>query len=80
MMDNIRNSEWLFDMDKATDIEVAMGLIRLMNGHIELVKAQGNGNSKNLYFKMAENSLKTMQNPFAKKLLLDKMEEVKAYT
>lgn len=79
MMDNIRNYECLFDADKATDIEVAMILTRLMNGHIELVKAQGKGSSRSLYFKMAQNSLKTMQNPFAKKLLLDKMEEIKAY-
>lgn len=65
-------------MDSATDMEVAMYLIRLMNGNIGLVKAQGNGNSKNLYFSMAKRYLKKMNNPFARKMLLDKMSEVKA--
>ena len=67
-------------MGRTTDIEVVLSLIRLMNGYIDLVRAQGNGNSRSLYITMAENSLKTMTNPYAKKLLWDKMTEVKAYT
>ena len=79
-MYNSRAYGWLPDEENATDIEVAMHVIRLMNGYIELVKAQGNGYSKSIYIKMAENSLETMTNPYAKKLLLDKMEYVKCYT
>ena len=75
-MNDYGNDECSFDVDRATDIEVAMYLIRLMNGNIGLVRAQGNGNSKNLYFSMANRYIKKMTNPFAKKMLKDKMSEV----
>lgn len=77
-MNDYDNGQGGFDMDRATDIEVAMYLVRLMNGNIGLVRAQGSGNSKNLYFSMADRYLKKMTNPFAKKMLLEKMSEVNA--
>lgn len=65
-------------MENATDIEIAMYLIRLMDGNIGLVRAQGKGNSQNLYFEMVKTCMKKMTSPFARKLLQDKMSEVKA--
>ncbi len=67
-------------MERKMDIEVAMNLIQLMDGYIEFGKAHGIDNLSSLYVKMVENSLETMTNPYAKKLLLDRMEYVKYYT
>ena len=77
MTDSMSSEDWL-DMETATDIEIAMYIVRLMNGNIGLVRAQGNGNSKKLYVKMAKNCLEKMTNPFAKKMLEDKIGELNA--
>ncbi len=62
--------------DGLTDIEIAMHLLRLMgdngNQH-EFKKAQRSSNVKHTYITMAENAAKTMTNPFAKKLLMNKI-------
>jgi len=69
--------EQVFDADKLTDIEIAMNLLRLMadNDLQRLNKARKYPNIAGTYIRMAENAVKTLSNPFARKLLLDKIAE-----
>ena len=68
--------EQLFDSDKLMDIEIAMHLLRLMDnqsGLHEFKKAQRHSDGMNVYCSMAENVVKTMTNPFAKRLLMNRI-------
>ncbi len=68
--------EQVFDSDKLMDIEIAMHLLRLMDDHSglhEFKKAQRHSNGMSVYYKMAENVIKTMTNPFAKRLLTNRI-------
>lgn len=66
----------IFDIGKSTDIELALRLLQLMDAHGELKDIQGNANGKNIIVGMAESATETMTNPFAKKLLKDKIAEL----
>lgn len=66
----------IFDIEKTTDIELAMRLLQLMNDDVELKNIQGHANEKNIIVGMTESAIETMTNPFAKKLLKDKITEL----
>ncbi len=76
MIYNKRSTEKEFYAEKLTDIEVALHHLKLMDTHGNF-RDQYRVNGGNIYFTMAENALKTMTNPFAKKMLIDKMAELK---
>ncbi len=68
--------EQVSDNYKLTDIEVAMNLLRLMDAQSDLhefQKTQNPSNGMDTYIRMAEHAVKTMTNPFAKKLLKSRM-------
>ena len=68
--------EQLFDSDKLMDIEIAMHLLRLMDnqsGLHELKKDKRHSDGMSVYCSMAENVIKTMTNPFAKRLLINRI-------
>ena len=70
--------EQLFDTDKLTDIEVAMKLLRLMDDHNDLRKSNKSqilSNIMGTYIQTVKNTVETLSNPFAKKLLIDKLAE-----
>ena len=60
------NFERLRDREKMTDIELSLRFY-------QLIDVQYSG--ENIYIGMAENALRTMTNPFARKLLMDKIAE-----
>ena len=65
-----------FDSDRLMDIEIAMHLLRLMDDYSDLhefKKNQKPSNGMNVCYSMAENAIKTMTNPFAKRLLRDRI-------
>jgi len=64
-----------FDNNKITDIEVAIHLLKLMGTHNKSSEIKFRFNGKNPYVVMVEDALETMTNPFARKLLIDKMAE-----
>ena len=66
-------SETLSDKERLTDIEFAMLLLRLMGDPLEHKSVQCQVDGRDINFSIAENALKRMTNPFAKKLLLDKI-------
>ena len=70
--------EQLFDTDKLTDIEVAMKLLRLMDAHNDLRKSNKSqilSHVMRTYASAVKNTVETLSNPFAKKLLMDKLAE-----
>ena len=74
--------EQVFDNYKLTDIELAMNLLRLMDAHNDLhefQKVQNPSNGMDTYIRMAEHAVKTMTNPFAKRLLKSRMPEQNSY-
>ena len=74
--------EQVFDNYKLTDIELAMNLLRLMDAHNDLhefQKAQNPSHGMDTYIRMAEHAVKTMTNPFAKRLLKSRMPEQNSY-
>jgi hypothetical protein len=64
-----------FDNNKSTDIEVAIHLLKLMGTQNKSSEIGYIFNGKNPYVVMVEDALETMTNPFARKLLIDKMSE-----
>ena len=66
----------ILGVEKPTDIELSLYILQYMNNYLF-----GSTSFKNQEFeiglivKLAENVLKTMTNPYAKKLLLDKIDE-----
>ncbi len=70
------NFKKLLGVEKPTDFEISMHILRLMNNYL-----LGSPSFKNQDFergimvKLAEKALKTMTNPHTKKLLLDKIDE-----
>ena len=68
-------SETLSDKERLTDIEVAMLLLRLMDDPFEHKRVQCQVDGRDINYSIVESALKTMTNPFAKKLLLDKITE-----
>lgn len=73
MIANDRNPEKLDDFEKPTDIEIAMQLFHLLDDLREFTRFQSPLDGKHIIIKMAENALGAMTNPFAKKLLMDKI-------
>ena len=61
------------DVEKATDIEVVMRLLKLMGEPENYVDDEYRKTLNHVYVKMAENALQTMTNPFARELLLDRL-------
>ena len=62
-----RDASPVFDPEQLTDLEIAIYFLRLFDNH-GVVR-------RNLICGMAENALKNMTNPFAKKMLVEKMTE-----
>jgi len=69
------NTEQMLDRKNLTDIEIALYLLQLIDINSKYSGNQNCINAKNIYVRMAANALETMNNPFAKKLLIDKMED-----
>lgn len=69
------NAEKLFNIDEPTDIEIAMSILRFLDDSNKFDKFQDPINERTLMLRLAENALKTMTNPFAKKMLMDKIIE-----
>jgi len=69
------NTGQFYDNNKSTDIEVAIHILKLMGTHNKSSEIKYRFNLKNPYFIMVEDALETMTNPFARKLLIDKMAE-----
>ena len=67
----------LIDDDRPSDIEVAMNFSQLLDANIEVMKTHRTNNLISFYAKMAENAMVSMTNPFAKKLILDKIDTTK---
>ncbi len=65
----------IFDTNKSTDIEVAIHLLKIMGTYNKSSEIKYRFNGKNPYLVMVEDALETMTNPFARKLLIDKMNE-----
>ena len=66
----------VFDTEKSTDIELALRLLQLMNAQGELKGIQGRAKGNNIIVGMTESAIETMTNPFAKKMLEDKIAEL----
>ena len=66
----------VFDPEKSTDIELALRLLQLMNAQGELKGIQDHATGKKLIVGMTESAIETMTNPFAKKMLEDKIAEL----
>jgi hypothetical protein len=62
---------------KTSETEIAIKTVRSLNGIFELVKAQGDEKKKHTAVEMAEDTLQKMQDPYAKKMILTKIEELK---
>ena len=75
MSDNHQHLEGLFDPEKLTDIEVALHFWRLMDTPCPSKGVQDYLEEKNYIRILAENALKNMTNPYARKLLEGKMTE-----
>lgn len=70
--------EQLFETDKLTDIEVAMNLLRLMDDHNDLRKSNQNQLLSDVmvyYNRAIKNTVEKLTNPFARKLLIDRLAE-----
>ena len=68
-----KNAETLSNKERLTDIEVAMLLLRLIDDSLEHKSVQCQVDGRDINFSIVDSALKTMTNPFAKKLLLDKI-------
>jgi len=71
------NPEHFTDFEKQTDIEIALNLLRIMDSPYRISGNQGQDIEKNIIREMVKNTLKDITNPYAKKLLTDKMTEYK---
>lgn len=70
---NINFTNLLF-VEKPTDMEIAIYILRFMDdGSNELQSYKDHGYRRDYIVKLAEEALKTIVNPHAKKLLLDKI-------
>ncbi len=68
------NFENLFGGEKPSDIEIAMHILRLIDDVSHGSPSyKDHGFGRNYIVKLAEKTLKTMTNPSAKKLLIDKI-------
>ncbi len=66
----------ILGVEKPTDIEIAYYILRLMNNYLLGSPSFKNQDfERGLMVKLAEKALKTMTNPYAKKLLLNKIDE-----
>ena len=65
--------EQIFDNNNLTDIEIALHILKLMDVYNKHRGTKNCTNGKTIYIEMTKNVLKTMTNPFAKKLLIDKI-------
>ncbi len=72
-MDQNRASAGFQDVERATDIEVVMRLLKLMGEPIDCMGDENRSSLNHVYVKMAENALQTMTNPYARELLLDRI-------
>ena len=63
------------DMEKPFDMEVALHILRLMDGYSQFTGFQDVSKRKAFFIGMAENAVKKMTNPYAKKMLMDEIIE-----
>lgn len=66
--------EEIFDSEKMTDMEVALSLLRLMDGPYQM-KIPRTSIFRNTYISMMKSAVETFTNPFAKNLLMAKLSE-----
>jgi len=70
------NFEDLLGVEKPTDIEIVLYILRLMDGYLQRSPGYKNRSfERDHLVKLAEKTLKTITNPHAKKLLMDKIDE-----
>ena len=75
MVANENILEKLTDFKDPADTEVALYFLRLLDDLWKARGIQGPAEGDGLIIEMAKNALTTMTNPFAKKLLMDKITE-----
>jgi len=75
MVDHHENAQPIFDAEELTDIEVAIHFLKLMDAHDTYDETQCRINKSKGAFVLAENAIESMTNPYAKKLLSDKISE-----
>jgi len=65
---------WLSDNEKATDMQVVLRLLMLMEGQGETEGDPFRVGLKRMYVEIAEDALKSMTNPMAKAMLTKEIE------
>ena len=75
MISNDRNSFKPFDFEKLTDIEIALYFLRILDDHDQLRQYQSPVDGRIAIFTMVDNAIETMSNPYAIRLLVDRMTE-----
>jgi len=60
-------------VDEPTDTEIAVYVLRIMDNLTQFQGSQTRGIEKDTSIRLAKNALKIMANPYAKKLLMDKI-------
>ena len=65
----------ILDMEEPFDMEVALHILRLMDGCSKFTGFQDVAKRKAFFIGMAENAVKKMTNPYAKKMLMDEIIE-----
>jgi len=78
MIVNETNSERLFDLYKATDMEVALHLIRLMDAANKTEPDVYQKNMRKILTNFVEEAMKTLTNPFALDLLRKMVDDPEA--
>ena len=78
MNGEIRNLEPYFEEKSMTDIEVALHFLRLIDSPCEPYNASMLLNKKTILFELAQTAIKGMTNPYARKLIEDRMTELSA--
>ena len=73
MIDTNRNPEYFSDVEKPTDTEIVLYLLRLMDTARGIKGPQGQDVGRNIMHEIVDNALKTITNPYARKLLIDRM-------
>lgn len=68
------------DKQEDSDIEIAIRLIRSLNGIAELIKSHGNTKSNTICVEMVKTKLRKMRNPYAKQMVIDKLKETDRFS
>ena len=73
MVANHAHNEDLINLENPTDIEIAIRILRLLDDPEIFNRGDDPSSGRTFILSMAENAVKTMTNPFAKKMLTDEI-------